>query len=111
MNLFKKTKKPADRPVSKATSKFKNKTSWVPGVSGNPRGSSAKAQSQSLTDILMSHLDPLELAKRFIALIDEGYWPAIKYAYDRKDGLPKQAIEATVSGDLTIKFVSDFKGV
>jgi hypothetical protein len=94
-----------------------SKTSWKPGQSGNPKGRAKK--DQTLTAALKkfgkkrvveidgkkySRKDALAIIMWEMAL-RQRYFPAIKYLYDRMDGLPKQQIDANLEhgGEIIIK--------
>jgi len=67
---------------------------WVPGVSGNPKGRPKKGET--LTDALAEAIDKEMLANALLTLVEKGDIQAIKYAYDRIDGRPKETIEQTI---------------
>lgn len=64
------------------------------GVSGNPKGRPKKGET--LTDVLAGAIDKELLAKQLLGLVKKGDLGAIKYAYDRVDGRPKETIEQTI---------------
>jgi len=67
---------------------------WKPGVSGNPSGRPKKGHT--LTDALAEAIDKEDLARALLDLVKDGNIAAIKYAYDRIDGRPKETIEQTI---------------
>ena len=67
---------------------------WEKGQSGNPTGRPKKGQT--LTDALEAAIDKETLAKALLDLVADGNIAAIKYAYDRIDGRPKETIEQTI---------------
>lgn len=64
---------------------------WQKGESGNPHGRPKKGES--LTDALRAKADKEALADKLLALAKEGNFMALRYVYDRVDGLPKQTVE------------------
>ena len=69
-------------------------TSWKEGQSGNPKGRPLK--DQTLTDALRRHIDPDEIALILKEMVEAKDLAAVKYAYDRIDGTPRQTIDNTV---------------
>ena len=67
---------------------------WEKGKSGNPNGRPKKGET--LTDALEQAINKEDLAKALLTLVEEGNIAAIKYAYDRIDGRPKETIEQTI---------------
>ncbi len=61
---------------------------WLPGASANPKGRPPKGAT--LTEALGEHVDKGELAAKLYELALDGNVAALKYVYDRVDGLPKQ---------------------
>jgi hypothetical protein len=75
----------------------RKKNAWKPGESGNPKG--RPPLGQSLTDALRSVIgeDGKErIAKQLLDMAKDGYFPALKYIFDRVDGEPIKTIEAVV---------------
>ena len=69
-------------------------TQFKPGNCANPKGRPKKGET--LTDALAAKLDKDMLADKLLELIEEGNFNALKYAYDRIDGKPKETIEQTI---------------
>ena len=69
-------------------------TQFKPGNCANPKGRPKKGET--LTDALAAKLDKDMLADKLLELIEEGNFNALKYAYDRIDGRPKETIEQTI---------------
>ena len=65
---------------------IKTKTSFVPGVSGNPNGRPKKGDA--LNDVLKDRADKDALADKILELAMGGSEPMLKYAYDRIYGKP-----------------------
>ena len=65
------------------------------GVVSNPNG--RPKSGESMTDVLKSMVDKDEIAAKLIQIAKKGNFAALKYVYDRIDGMPKQAVEH--SGD------------
>ena len=69
------------------------------GQSGNPNGRPKKGET--LTDALRSKVDKDVIADKLIAIaLEKGDIQALKYIYDRIDGMPHKTIEADVRGEL-----------
>lgn len=78
------------------------------GISGNPRG--RPKRGETLTDLLREKIEvpksPREklirkekLIERLITLAEGGDLAALKYIFDRIDGLPRQSIELDAAVD------------
>lgn len=67
---------------------------FKPGESGNPKGRPKKGET--FTDALREKMSKELLADKLYALVQDGDLGAIKYAYDRVDGRPKETIEQTI---------------
>ena len=74
-----------------------SETSWKPGQSGNPKG--APKKDNTLTGALREMADKQALGEKLIALAMEGNVAALKYVYDRVDGMPRQHIEMSNEKD------------
>lgn len=74
-----------------------SETSWKPGQSGNPAGRPKKGET--LTDTLRGLVDRKALGEKLVALALEGNVAALKYVYDRVDGMPRQHIEMSNEKD------------
>ncbi len=70
---------------------MKTKTSWKPGISGNPEGRPKKGQSY--TEALRAKYTPKDLVEKLDGFMEAGNFYALKYAYDRLEGTPKQHLE------------------
>ena len=70
-------------------------TQFKPGNCANPKGRPKKGET--LTDALAAKLDKDMLADKLLAFINDGNFNALKYAYDRVDGRPKETIVADVN--------------
>ena len=66
---------------------------WKPGQSGNPNGRPLK--DRAFSDALRAALDPLDLAAKLAALVADGNLEAIKYAYNRIEGIGTRFTSAT----------------
>jgi hypothetical protein len=66
---------------------------WQPGESGNPNG--RPPAEETMTGVLRSRVNKQEIADKLIALANEGNVAALKYVYDRLDGMPRQSVEVT----------------
>ena len=64
---------------------------WEKGQSGNPDGRPKKGKTY--TDAIRAKFTPEELAKELESLILAHSFSALKYAYDRLEGTPKQHVE------------------
>ena len=70
------------------------------GHSGNPKGRAVGWRAEnSITSILKEKVDPGRAAAKMLELIEQGYFPALKYYYDRIDGMPRQSVELTGKQD------------
>ena len=66
-------------------------TSWKPGQSGNPNGRPPKGET--LTEALDTEFTPQELAEKLRWFIfEKNDFAALKYAYDRRDGKPRETV-------------------
>jgi len=90
-----------DKQVYNATDKsgrepvMSNKaTQFKPGNNANPHGRPKKGET--LTDALRDAIDKDALAQALLKLVEKGDVAAIKYAYDRVEGRPKETIEQTI---------------
>jgi len=59
---------------------------FVAGQSGNPNG--RPKSGDTLIEALKNKIDKDKLAEALLSLVNKGYFPAIKYAYDRIAGTP-----------------------
>ena len=66
---------------------------WKPGESGNPNG--RPLADETMTGVLKSLADKEEIAKKLLELAQNGNVAALKYIYDRIDGMPRQSVELT----------------
>jgi hypothetical protein len=78
---------------------------WKPGQSGNPKGRPKKGES--LTDALREVLGEdgkVKIAQKLISLATskKPNIAALKYIYDRIDGMPIQSLTADITADLPI---------
>jgi len=94
-------KKPIKKKMSVKQAKVRKRQptsgSWQPGESGNPNGRLKKGEA--LTDILRLHIDKHELAERLIRSVRKGNVIAIKYVFNRIDGMPRQTIKVDSEKD------------
>ena len=69
--------------------------SWQKGVSGNPKGRPPKGETMTDTLAELAMGDKEGIAKKLIALAKKGNVAALKYVYDRIDGMPRQSVKVT----------------
>jgi len=66
-------------------------------VKGEYKGGPGRPpKGQTLTDALRNHIDPDEIAQILAEMVASKDLAAVKYAYDRIDGTPRQTIDNTV---------------
>lgn len=79
---------------------------WVKGQSGNPKGGPRK--DETLTGALRSVADRDALAQKLLEMALGGNVAALKYVYDRVDGMPSQHIE--MSNEKDAEWLELFRG-
>ncbi len=57
---------------------------------------------QAMTEILREKIDKEKIADKLIKMANKGNFPALKYIYDRVDGMPKQSIDLTGEVDMNV---------
>jgi hypothetical protein len=79
---------------------------WKPGISGNPAGRPKKGET--MTDALRAKIDKDEIADVLISMARAGNVSAVKYVYDRIDGMPRQHVE--MSNDKDTEWLEYLRG-
>ena len=79
---------------------------FLPGSVGNPKG--RPKLGEALTDVLRERIDKQEIADKLLAMAREGNVTALKYVFDRIDGMPSQHIE--MSNEKDAEWLELFRG-
>ena len=88
---------------------------WIKGVSGNPLGAPKKETSMTkiLNDVLEEESVKMNgdmisakeaVARKILSIAMNGDMAALRYLYDRIDGMPRQTIEAEIADLRPITF-------
>jgi len=88
----------------------KSSTSFKPGQSGNPKGPPKK--ENTITNILDHYLSQTpkgdkksrweQIAEHTFKNAIKGDTAMLKYLWDRKLGKPRETVDATVNGEMTV---------
>jgi hypothetical protein len=77
---------------------------WKPGESGNPKG--RPPLGETFTDTLRLRANKEEIADKLIEIAKSGNVAALKYVYDRLDGMPHQTQNITMNTELDARWLA-----